>query len=309
MQQQWANELEHAQEHQQRHREAFRVIRETIDEFRPDAVIIFGDDQCENFKEDIIPPFNVYCMDGYESAPFAMLGALGSGASIWNEPTDYMYEVPGDCMLARDLAHGIISLDCPVAYSYRFLNQQTLTHAFANAMVFLDWQKSGWNYPIIPIAVNCYGTGVIHTRGGMAQLFDTRPESERDPFLDTPAPAGPTPRSCFALGRALRSVLEEKEGRYVIMASSGWSHASLTAKHHWLYPDRNFDRQRLSELQASRHNLWENLSNDAVEETGSQELKNWICLAGAFEDRRAETIDYLDTWIFNSQKCFALLPP
>jgi len=307
MRTEWENELECATAHQDRHRRALQRVREAIDDFEPDAVIVFGDDQYENFKENVIPPFNMYCMDAFPSKPFAMLKALGDSNNIWNVPSDYEYEIPGAGHLARELAHGIISADCPIAYSYGYLNQSHLTHAFANAMVFLDWEQRGWPYPIIPISVNCYGTGVIHTRGGMAQLFDRRPDDEKDPYIDFPSPAGPTPRSCFEVGRVLRNVLEQRPERFVVMASSGWSHAFLTAKHHWLYPDRDFDRARVDELRAGDQKRWADLANEAVEDAGSQEFKNWICLAGAFPERRAEVIDYIDTWIFNSQKCFALL--
>ena len=47
-----------------RHREAlvagFRDARRRLDEFAPDVVLVWGDDQYENFKEDIIPPFCVW---------------------------------------------------------------------------------------------------------------------------------------------------------------------------------------------------------------------------------------------------------
>lgn len=307
MQHEWRNEHECAVDHQRRHREALLAVRRKIDEFRPDAVIIFGDDQYENFKESVIPPFNMYCMDRFPAKPFGLLKALGNGANIWGVEPDYGFEVPGDGRLAREIADAVIGDDCPIAYSYRYLNQQHLTHAFANAIVYLDWDHEGWTYPIIPVSVNCYGTGVIQTRGGMAQLFDTRPADERDPYLDAPGPAGPTPRSCFRVGQTLRAVLDARPERFVVMASSGWSHAFLTEKHHWLYPDRDFDQTRVDELRAGRQAVWADLANDAVEGAGSQEFKNWICLAGAFPERRAEIIDYIDTWIFNSQKCFALL--
>ena len=32
-------------------------------------------------------------------------------------------------------------------------------------------------------------------------------------------------------------------------------------------------------------------------------------VAGAVPERHAEVVDYLETWIFNSQKCFALFKP
>ena len=49
-----------------RHREAMlvgcRKVREALDAFQPDFVLIWGDDQYENFKEDIIPAF---CVQAY----------------------------------------------------------------------------------------------------------------------------------------------------------------------------------------------------------------------------------------------------
>ena len=45
-----------AQKHRERLLKGFRQIRTAIDDFKPDIVLIWGDDQYENFKEDIIPP-------------------------------------------------------------------------------------------------------------------------------------------------------------------------------------------------------------------------------------------------------------
>src|SRR2546421_10287495 len=43
-----------------RHRAAlvdgFRQARRALDEFKPDLVLIWGDDQYENFHEDVVPP-------------------------------------------------------------------------------------------------------------------------------------------------------------------------------------------------------------------------------------------------------------
>ena len=93
------------------------------------------------------------------------------------------------------------------------------------------------------------------------------------------------------------------------MASSGWSHAFLVEKNNWLYPDIETDRQHVEELRAGNHSQWANLTNAEIKAAGDQEFKNWICLAGAMSDRKAEVLDYMDTYIFNSNKCFALFPP
>lgn len=87
MQEEYAHEPVRAVQHQERMVEAFRQVRRAIDDFGPDAVIIFGDDQYENFKEDCIPPFCVFMHDQMESRPFAH-GLLGFGGenNVWGEP-------------------------------------------------------------------------------------------------------------------------------------------------------------------------------------------------------------------------------
>ena len=42
-------------EHRERLVKAFRVMKDEIDAFKPDFILMFGDDQYQNFKEDIIP--------------------------------------------------------------------------------------------------------------------------------------------------------------------------------------------------------------------------------------------------------------
>jgi hypothetical protein len=55
------------------HREALVAaldrVRSRLDEFKPDVVIIWGDDQYENSHEDVIPPFSVCAYDDIELRP------------------------------------------------------------------------------------------------------------------------------------------------------------------------------------------------------------------------------------------------
>ncbi len=41
----------------------FRAIRKALDDFNPDLVLVWGDDQYENFREDIIPAFCVFGLE------------------------------------------------------------------------------------------------------------------------------------------------------------------------------------------------------------------------------------------------------
>src|SRR5262245_22034698 len=45
--------------HRERVFKAFRTLRDEIVAFRPDVIVMWGDDQFENFQDDVIPPFCV----------------------------------------------------------------------------------------------------------------------------------------------------------------------------------------------------------------------------------------------------------
>ncbi|MFD2356115.1 hypothetical protein ACFSTC_52885 [Nonomuraea ferruginea] len=66
------------------HREAlikgFEQVRAAIDDFNPDAVLIWGDDQYENFHEDLIPPYAVLAYPDLELRPWAQARLLGGHA-------------------------------------------------------------------------------------------------------------------------------------------------------------------------------------------------------------------------------------
>jgi Catalytic LigB subunit of aromatic ring-opening dioxygenase len=310
MQEQWANRDALAKQHQERMVEGVRALRRAIDAFGPDAILIFGDDQYENFREDCIPPFCVYLFEQMESRPFLGQARLAQG-NVWGEPADKAFCHRGDKPLAKHVATELIERDFPISYAFtngHFAERHgptMLTHAFLNALLFLDFDRRGFGYPVVPIQVNCYGKDVVPSRGGTGHL---NPAIRSEPFGSEFGPPGPTPASCYRLGRLVGDILAERPGKYAVMASSGWSHAFLTAKHHWLWPDVEADGQRVEDLRAGRQGEWAGLSNAEIDDSGEQEFKNWICLAGAMHGRQARVVDYLDTYIFNSDKCFALFP-
>jgi hypothetical protein len=48
-----------------------------------------------------------------------------------------------------------------------------------------------------------------------------------------------------------------------------------------------------------------------VEASGQHEILNWVCLAGAMTELnyQVEVIDFVETYVFNSSKCFAVFRP
>jgi len=313
MQEQYSKEKELTIEHRDRMIEGFRAVRKAIDDFKPDGIIIFGDDQYENFKEDCVPPFCVHIRDTIESQPFIKSqGGPARGENIWGEPDDKMFVHKGAKDLATHITSELLENGFPITYSLTNSHHAdehgptTLTHAFLNALLYLDYDRTGFDYPIVPIQVNAYGKNVIQSRGFISHLD---PNRKNEPFGAEFAPPSPSPATCVELGRQIRAILEKLPGKYVIMASSGWSHAFLTGKHHWLWPDLDSDRKHFEELRDGNFANWAQMTNEEIDDSGQQEFRNWICMSGAMEGYKAEIFDYLETYIFNSNKCFAVLRP
>lgn len=271
-----------------------RRARAALDAFNPDFVLIWGDDQYENFREDIIPP---YCINAYDQFTFKP-----PANNVWGE-TDKTYQLAGNREAAKMLATRLIEHGFDTAYSYKPLHHP-LGHAFTNAIFYLDYDRKGFPYPIVPFAVNCYGRKVVSQRGGVPAFDVPVPAAELDP----PAPA---PWRLFDLGAETARILAESPYRVALLASSGWSHAFLTAKNYYLYPDTPSDRRMYDHLRTGDYDAWRSYSGQAVEDSGQQEILNWMCLAGALSalDRKPVETGFVDTWIFNSSKAFLIAPP
>jgi len=286
-----------------RHREAlvaqFRKVRRLLDDFAPDFVVIWGDDQYENFEEDIIPPFCVLAYESFAPRPWEQL----RGTNVWGEPKEKTFVYQGHRTGAKLLASGLLDEGFDVAYAYRPLHHE-MGHAFLNTLLFLDYDRRGFDYPVVPLQVNCYGRRVISQHGGVPDLAHLPTAAEFDP----PSPA---PWRCFDLGAACARVLARSPWKVALIASSSWSHAFLTAKHHYLYPDIEADRALYEALLAGDYDTWRQTPLAAIEASGQQEMLNWMCLVGAMAElgRRAQEAEFIQTYIFNSSKCFAFFKP
>ena len=273
----------------------FRKLRKELDEFNPDFVVIWGDDQYENFREDIIPPFCVLAYDEFECRPFGEEGHA-TRRNVWDEPAGTTFKYRGHKDGARSLVSGMIDRGVDMAYAYQPLHEPGLGHAILNTILYLDYDRKGFDYPVVPMLVNCYGSRVIRNRGGSV---------EHSP---DPDPPGPSPKRCMEIGKAAAQAIKESPYRVALIASSSWSHAFLTEKHHWLYPDIESDRARFAEMKDGDYQAWARISTEQIEDAGQQELLNWACLVGAVDELgyQADIVDWYETYIFNSTKCLAV---
>lgn len=299
-----------------RHREAMlrglRRAREALDAFNPDLVIVWGDDQYENFKESIVPPFCVMAYDDMDIQPWAHASESamfsdaddewgGGRPNVWGEKKDFTMRVPGHREAGKHIASALLERDFDVAYAYEPLNHPGLPHAFLNTILYLDYDRKGWGYPVLPFQINCYGRKVISYRGFISKLDDIRP-------LDPPSPS---PKRVFNLGAEVARICRDSPWRVALVASASWSHAFMVDSTYRLQPDIATDRRLYDALVAGDWDVWKSMTLDEIEAAGDQEMLNWFALAGAMDGlgQRCSWSDFVETHVFNSSKVAAIFEP
>ena len=113
-------------------------------------------------------------------------------------------------------------------------------------------------------------------------------------YVNVYLPPQPTPKRCYAWGRALREILDARPERVALMASGGMSHYPGTDRYD--APDYEWDRQMLATLTAGRGAETARLTGEELDKTGNVELRTWITLLGALGDARAEVLCYEPSW-------------
>ena len=284
--------------------EQFRRVRQAIDAFRPDLLLVWGDDQYENFREDVIPAFTVCAYDDLDVYPWRHAqgsAMVGGKPNVWGEGPDTAFRIRGRRDVGKQLASGLIESGFDVAYAYKPLHHPSLAHAFTNAILYLDYDRKGWDRPVLAMPINCYGRKVISARGFLTRV--------NDPL--EPDPPSPSPARCMDLGAAAARVLRDVPLRIALVASSSWSHAFLVDHTHRLMPDTAADRDLYQAMVTGDHGTWRHRTTAQFEYAGQQEILNWCPLLGAMDElgMSLSWSSFVETHVFNSNKVFAVYEP
>src|SRR5262245_38051220 len=234
----------------------FDALKQQIVGFKPDVLLIVGDDQAEVFTEANMPPFSVFtCGQVHGSLNIGLIGEPEEENHITlrchMELATYLFD-----RLAREGFEITQNKELkPLGRPKRGLG-----HAFTRPTMKVTPKL---DVPIIPLHVNCY------------------------------FPPMPSARRCYELGQAISCALQARPERVAIMASGGLSHDPRGPRAGWI--DAPLDHWVLEKLQTgdaeSLCHLFE-FDSDTLR-GGTGEIRSWIVVAGACGGAPATIVDYI----------------
>ncbi|MPZ75789.1 MAG: extradiol ring-cleavage dioxygenase [Deltaproteobacteria bacterium] len=237
-------------------RKAIETLGAALRQAAADAVVVFGDDQQEQFHDDNMPAFAIY---HGKSVP--VIKDSGLRPARWKEAERTGWaETAGEYDTAQDLAdHLIQSLvtdEFDIARCNKLRPEVGVGHAFS----FLYRRiLPGGRLPMVPVMVNTYYP-----------------------------PNQPTPKRCWAFGQAVRRAIESWDAgkRVAVMASGGLSHVII---------DEEIDGIVIDALRTKdREALWR-LPREKLR-GGTSEILNWVALAGLAEPMELKYLEYVTTY-------------
>jgi hypothetical protein len=245
--------------------QAIGTLAETLRDTNPDAVVIISNDQQELFYDDAMPCFAVYWG---ESIPLIArrpdpAAPRHRTASAWGYG-DISMNVPVHAELGKHLIDSLIADSFDVAH-FRYVRPE-----YGGTIGPAGYIKT-------PLQAATRPQGLPHGFAFVVKrLMDNRPFPIVPLFQNTFYPPNqPTTKRCYALGRALRSAIEDWDAdfRVAIVASGGFSHFVI---------DPELDELAHKALRERDSNLLCALPEWKLQ-SGTSEIKDWITLAGACE--------------------------
>lgn len=265
----------------ERCQKAIVTVSQALAAVSPDVVVIVSDDQEELFFDDNMPALAIYWGESIRLLPWIPWRVSKSApehirAFTWGYGESEV-EVPVDAKLGRYLIESLTDADFDVA-QVRYLRdryggtvgpagyidevrvtkerRQGLPHGYA---FIVQRIMNGRIVPIVPVLQNtCY------------------------------PPNQPTPRRCYALGKALRAAIEawDSDKRVAVVASGGLSHFVV---------DEELDRMTLKGMQEKNAEVLCSLPRQRLNSAAS-ETRNWVTAAGALEHLDMHLVDYVPTY-------------
>ena len=220
-------------------------LKEAVRRAELDALIVVGDDHKEIYHDDNLPAFVVYHGETIRNVPLN-----GFSGPDWARRAPARYyeekeprEYPVESRLALHLIGELVDREFDPVASDALPEGKGEGHAFAFVRKRLMEDQS---LPVVPVFINSYFP-----------------------------PNQPTPRRCYKLGQAIREAVESypSDARIGIVGSGGLSHFVV---------DEELDRGVIDACKRKDANALQSLPRRKLN-SGSSEIRMWICAAGAAE--------------------------
>lgn len=265
---------EHFREQHDRAQRAIAGLEQTFAEAAPDTVVIISDDQDELLFDDNMPSIGIYWGEtmhlvprwGQDASAVAQAAAWGYGETE--------QDVPVDSELGRHLIESLIDAGFDIAH-LRYLRDEyggTIGPA---------------GYVEKPRVTGPRRQGMPHGYGFVVRrIMNTTMRPIVPVFLNTFYPPNqPTPRRCYAFGKALRAAIEawDSDKRVALVASGGLSHFVV---------DEELDRMVLKGLEERDGELLSSLPAARLN-SGTSEIRNWIAVGAACEHLQFRVRDFI----------------
>ena len=114
-----------------------------------------------DFTETVIPPYCLLAYNDIDAQPWLHQ----KRENYLHEPPDATFHVRGRPDIGRAIATDLLNGGFDMAYAYKPLTIRALPTHFLNTILYLDHRREGFPYPVVSLAVNCYGSKVISFEG------------------------------------------------------------------------------------------------------------------------------------------------
>jgi hypothetical protein len=279
----WTTEEEN-QAQWDRSRVAFEVLKQKMEEAKPDVILVFGDDQIEQFEMSNFPGFAIYVGEEYEGyKTFARQGFVpGARKGFTEKNEDTWVKVPGNADFAKELAVQLVRRDFDLSFMKEEANKEHgIGHAFLRPMSNIT---PDFDIPTIPFYINCF--------------YGPQPSANR----------------VYQLGRAVREIIESypEDLRVAVFGSGGLWHTPGNPES---YLNEEFDDESLACVRSGDAKAFADHFDKYLETpideyangtwidggtgmyngigSGTGETRNWIAAAAVADGTPGTVVDYI----------------
>jgi len=232
---------------------AMSRLGDYLREAKLDSLIVVGDDQDELYHSENMPGILVYYGETIRNVPLAPVANPTWG---WRASARWFEEkAPRDYPVDTRLARHLIDALIDREFDIAASDACPDGEGEGHAIGFVHRRILKEIVPIVPICINTYYP-----------------------------PNQPTPRRCYKLGQAIRAAVESFPGdaRIGIIGSGGLSHFVV---------DEALDRGLFDLFHRKDAVAIQNVPREKLN-SGSSEIRNWICVGGAVEHLSLEWSHY-----------------